>query len=223
MMLALAILALPALLRFVVPATSALTGAGAAGAMLAGAAGGAIAMRLPAGAARSPDAPSAYGQRRAAVHQARPSLAAAAQRAPTAAARPASPGQDGRGGEPGGGPRPHPRRAGQRARWPALRAVAAAPGAVGAAARAGQAVGRQLRDRWFRRTGRPSSGPGGGGASNAAMAARGRPARPGRAAEERGAMATDAQTERTYGQLAAAAAARSLASGAISSVLLSSG
>ena len=51
MMLVLAILALPALLRFVVPATSALAGAGGAGAMLAGAAGGAIAMRMPTGAA----------------------------------------------------------------------------------------------------------------------------------------------------------------------------
>src|SRR5207248_9543444 len=45
MMLVLAILALPALLRFVVPATSALAGAGGSGAILAGAAGGAIAMR----------------------------------------------------------------------------------------------------------------------------------------------------------------------------------
>ena len=51
MMLVLAILALPALLRFVVPATSALAGGGGAGAMLAGAAGGAIAMRMPTGAA----------------------------------------------------------------------------------------------------------------------------------------------------------------------------
>ena len=51
MMLVLAILVLPALLRFVVPATSALAGAGGSGAMLAGAAGGAIAMRMPTGAA----------------------------------------------------------------------------------------------------------------------------------------------------------------------------
>ena len=51
MMLVLAILALPALLRFVVPATSALAGGGGAGGMLAGAAGGAIAMRMPTGAA----------------------------------------------------------------------------------------------------------------------------------------------------------------------------
>lgn len=63
MMLVLAILALPALLRFVVPATSALAGAGGSGAMLAGAAGGAIAMRMPTGAASVAASPaSAYGQ-----------------------------------------------------------------------------------------------------------------------------------------------------------------
>jgi type IV secretion system protein TrbL len=63
MMLVLAILALPALLRFVVPATSALAGGGGAGGMLAGAAGGAIAMRMPTGAASVASTPaSAYGQ-----------------------------------------------------------------------------------------------------------------------------------------------------------------
>ena len=63
MMLVLAILALPALLRFVVPATSALAGAGGAGGMLAGAAGGAIAMRTPTGATALAAIPaSAYGQ-----------------------------------------------------------------------------------------------------------------------------------------------------------------
>jgi type IV secretion system protein TrbL len=63
MMLVLAILALPALLRFVVPATSALAGGGGAGGMLAGAAGGAIAMRMPTGAASVAATPaSAYGQ-----------------------------------------------------------------------------------------------------------------------------------------------------------------
>ena len=62
MMLVLAILALPALLRFVVPATSALAGGGGAGGMLAGAAGGAIAMRMPTGAAAVASTPtSAYG------------------------------------------------------------------------------------------------------------------------------------------------------------------
>ena len=63
MMLVLAILALPALLRFVVPATGALAGAGGSGAMLAGAAGGAIAMGMPTGAAPVAAAPAgAYGQ-----------------------------------------------------------------------------------------------------------------------------------------------------------------
>ncbi|MGH2867159.1 MAG: hypothetical protein ACRDNK_06260, partial [Solirubrobacteraceae bacterium] len=59
MMLVLAILALPALLRFTVPATSALAGGGGAGGML----GGAIAMRMPTGAASVASTPaSAYGQ-----------------------------------------------------------------------------------------------------------------------------------------------------------------
>ena len=51
MMLILAILALPALLRFLVPATSALAAGGGTGVMLAGAAG-AAAMRMPSGAAQ---------------------------------------------------------------------------------------------------------------------------------------------------------------------------
>lgn len=63
MMLVLAILALPALLRFVVPATSALAGGGGAGGILAGAAAGAIAMRMPTGAASVASTPaSAHGQ-----------------------------------------------------------------------------------------------------------------------------------------------------------------
>ena len=53
MMLILAILALPALLRFLVPATSALAAGGGTGVMLAGAAG-AAAMRMPSGAAHNP-------------------------------------------------------------------------------------------------------------------------------------------------------------------------
>lgn len=62
MMLVLAILALPALLRFTVPATSALAGGGAGG-ILAGAAGGAIAMRMPTGAASVTSSPaSGHGQ-----------------------------------------------------------------------------------------------------------------------------------------------------------------
>ena len=83
MMLVLAILALPALLRFVVPATSALAGGGGAGGMLAGAAGGAIAMRMPTGAASVASTPaSAYGQGRAGG----PSGAALAGGGPAAAA-----------------------------------------------------------------------------------------------------------------------------------------
>ena len=83
MMLVLAILALPALLRFVVPATSALAGGGGAGGMLAGAAGGAIAMRMPTGAASVAQAPaSAYGQGRSGG----PSGAALAGGGPAAAA-----------------------------------------------------------------------------------------------------------------------------------------
>ena len=63
MMLVLAILTLPALLRFVVPATSALAGGGRAGGVLAGAAGGATALRMPTGAAAVAQAPaSAYAQ-----------------------------------------------------------------------------------------------------------------------------------------------------------------
>ena len=63
MMLVLAILALPALLRFVVPATGALAGGGGSGAMLAGAAGGALAMGMPTGAASVGAAPAgAFGQ-----------------------------------------------------------------------------------------------------------------------------------------------------------------
>ena len=69
MMLVLAILALPALLRFVVPATSALAGGGGAGGMLAGAAGGAIAMRMPTGAASVASTP---GERLRARSERRP-------------------------------------------------------------------------------------------------------------------------------------------------------
>jgi type IV secretion system protein TrbL len=58
MMLLLAILALPALMRFLVPATSALAGGRGTGAMLVGAAG-AAAMRMPTGAAPVQSTPSA--------------------------------------------------------------------------------------------------------------------------------------------------------------------
>ena len=66
MMLFLAILALPALLRFLVPATSALASGGGAGVMLAGAAG-AAAMRMPSGAAAIHSTSSSY-QHQAASH-----------------------------------------------------------------------------------------------------------------------------------------------------------
>ena len=102
MMLVLAILALPALLRFAVPATSALAGAGGSGAMLAGAAGGAIAMRTPTGAAALAATPaSAYGQPRAGG----PPGAALAGAAPAAAAGinggASQPGAAGRNGQAG--------------------------------------------------------------------------------------------------------------------------
>ena len=51
MMLVLAVLALPALLRFAVPATAALAGGGGTGALAAGGAGAMIGMRMPSGAA----------------------------------------------------------------------------------------------------------------------------------------------------------------------------
>ena len=103
MMLVLAILALPALLRFVVPATSALAGGGGAGGMLAGAAGGAIAMRMPTGAASVASTPaSAYGQGRSGG----PSGAALAGGGPAAAA-----GMNGGAGQSGA-----PARTGNRAR-----------------------------------------------------------------------------------------------------------
>ena len=105
MMLVLAILALPALLRFVVPATSALAGGGGAGGMLAGAAGGAIAMRMPTGAASVASSPaSAYGQGQASG----PSGAALAGGGPAAAAagmngggQSGAPGQNGQSGASG--------------------------------------------------------------------------------------------------------------------------
>ncbi len=61
MMLILAILALPALLRFLVPATSALAGGSGTGVMLAGAAG-AAALRMPSGAAPVHSTSSSYQQ-----------------------------------------------------------------------------------------------------------------------------------------------------------------
>jgi type IV secretion system protein TrbL len=99
MMLVLAILALPALLRFVVPATSALAGGGGAGGMLAGAAGGAIAMRMPTGAAQVASSPaSAYGQGQSSG----PSGAALAGAGPAGTGMNGTSGQNGRSGASGG-------------------------------------------------------------------------------------------------------------------------
>ena len=56
MMLILAVLALPALLRFVVPATAAVAGGGGTGALAVGAAGSMMAMRMPTGAAPAQNA-----------------------------------------------------------------------------------------------------------------------------------------------------------------------
>jgi len=98
MMLVLAILALPALLRFVVPATSALAGAGGSGAMLAGAAGGAIAMRMPTGAAALAATPaSAYGHGQGSG----PSGAALASGAAAAAGMNGGAGRNGQSGASG--------------------------------------------------------------------------------------------------------------------------
>ena len=94
MMLILAILTLPALLRFAVPATSALAGGGSAGAMLAGAAGGAIAMRMPTGAASVAAAPaSSYGQSQ--------SIGGSSGPAPTGADNPGGPSGTNGSGSPG--------------------------------------------------------------------------------------------------------------------------
>ena len=130
MMLVLAILALPALLRFVVPATSALAGGGGAGGMLAGAAGGAIAMRMPTGAASVAQAPaSAYGQGRSGG----PSGAALAGGGPAAAAgmnggagQSGAPGQNGQSGASGSTGTP-----------PSQPAPASGAGAAGGAGSAG--------------------------------------------------------------------------------------
>ena len=125
MMLVLAILALPALLRFVVPATSALAGGGGAGGMLAGAAGGAIAMRMPTGAASVASTPaSAYGQGRSGG----PSGAALAGGGTAAAA-----------GMNGGGPSGAPGQNGQSGASGS--SGAAAPSSSAPASRAGAAGG----------------------------------------------------------------------------------
>ena len=139
MMLVLAILALPALLRFVVPATSALAGAGGSGAMLAGAAGGAIAMRMPAGAAAVAPAPTAgYGQSQNGSSPSGAALAGAAGPArgsgANAGGAPGTAGQNGLGGEPGSS------RPSAPGAVPSGAGGGSARGATGAAAAGGGAV-----------------------------------------------------------------------------------
>ncbi len=141
MMLVLAILALPAILRFVVPATSALAGGGAAGGMLAGAAGGAIAMRMPTGAAPVAASPaSAYGQSR---NGSGPSGAALASSG--AAAGPSgtnSSGPSGTTGQDGGGETrsPSPSASGPVASGAASAGGGAAPGGYSGGAGGGVAA-----------------------------------------------------------------------------------
>ena len=206
MMLVLAILALPALLRFVVPATSALAGGGGAGGMLAGAAGGAIAMRMPTGAASVAQAPaSAYGQGRSGG----PSGAALAGGGPAAAAgmnggagQSGASGQNGQSGASGSTARP--RQPAQH--QPVALALQAAPARLEAAQRAAvreQPAQRALlaqarRVRLFRRTG-PGRARRAARWSRATPTAMGRPARPGTRARGGSVMAAEAQVERTYG------------------------
>jgi type IV secretion system protein TrbL len=152
MMLVLAILALPALLRFVVPATSALAGGGGAGGMLAGAAGGAIAMRMPTGAASVASTPaSAYGQGRSGG----PSGAALAGGGPAAAAGMNGGGQSGASGQNG-----QPGASGSTG--PAAPASSAPAGGAGAPGSPGTAGG-----------GAASDGAGAAGAAGAAVQAYG--------------------------------------------------
>ncbi|MGA2014752.1 MAG: hypothetical protein ABSH51_30080 [Solirubrobacteraceae bacterium] len=101
MMLVLAILALPALLRFVVPATSALAGGGGAGGMLAGAAGGAIAMRMPTGAAPVASTTTAYGQGRSGGGPSGAALAGGPASGNGDAGQAAAAGRNGQSGTPG--------------------------------------------------------------------------------------------------------------------------
>ena len=104
MMLVLAILALPALLRFVVPATSAVAGGGGSGAMLAGAAGGAIAMGMPTGAAPvAQTLASSYGQSQSTGGSSGPTPTGAdSPGGPTATNGSGPPGTAGHDGQDGG-------------------------------------------------------------------------------------------------------------------------
>jgi len=109
MTLVLAILALPALLRFVVPATSALAGGGGPGGLIAATAGGALAMRIPTGAAPlAANAASAYrqtgqdgGPPGATPPSAAPGAAAASNGTGTGTGTGTQPGTPGASGQPG--------------------------------------------------------------------------------------------------------------------------
>ena len=171
MMLVLAILALPALLRFVVPATSALAGGGGAGGMLAGAAGGAIAMRMPTGAARSPRPRRApTGKVRAAARQA-PRRRRRTRRRPVNGAS----GQQRTVGRVGGyrqrggrAPQPQRGRHGRHRRAWRRRGSCGWRGQLGGAAGAAapRAAQRRVPARSFRHTGRANGRAGGAVESN---------------------------------------------------------
>ena len=153
MMLVLAILALPALLRFVVPATSALTGAGASGAMLAGAAGGAIAMRMPTGAASVAATPaSAYGQGQSGVGPSGAALAGGGSPGAAGSDGTSGSGQAARSGRDGG---------------PGSNGSAGAAGAVGSPSGAGGSAGGSASP------GSSTSGAGAAGVAGAAVQAYG--------------------------------------------------
>ena len=157
MMLILAILALPALLRFLVPATSALAAGGGTGVMLAGAAG-AAAMRMPSGAAQIQSSSStsyqqgqagsagATGAASAAGHSGADSGAGLVgaggsagrsgagrqrHRRPARLTRRAGPGRTGRGERRGGqsrsGGRPAAAAGGEARRWASSRSPRARP------------------------------------------------------------------------------------------------
>ena len=203
MMLVLAILALPALLRFVVPATSALDGRRRRRERCSPARPAARSRcgcrPAPRRSQRPPRAHTDKG-RAAADLRVRRSRAAArpARQAGTAAG---ASGQAGRNGRDGG---------------PGSNGSAGAAGAAGSPSGDGRVRGRTPRARararvgpvrpvWralrFRRTGPASRRPRGRWSrATRAMAATGRPARPGSPAKEEGAsVAAEAQVERTYG------------------------
>jgi len=97
-MLVLAILTLPALLRFLVPATSAVAGGGGAGRILAGAAGGAMMMgAMPSGAAKVASSASAGNEQGGAGGPSGASL-------PGGGSGASGSGANGSGGSPGSSP-----------------------------------------------------------------------------------------------------------------------